>query len=233
MKQFLQFLSLRPENESGMNRQCIGNGPAKLHTLFAMLLMLFSFSVGNAWGADPQIDLRGKTSALTLPKANSATSYSAGDWRIMAPNATNKSATGTVTQSSVTYGTIYFYLTGDANTTTSSGYPLQFTKSTGYLTTTILSDYGVDITVRWKSKTSGKVEMSLTGASTVYSDATSWQTKQISTTNTSATLRIGSKSGATDASGVEYITITPKTGSCTATPSIGAASLNGSFNLNH
>ena len=197
-------------------------------------VLLITLGVCSAWGTDPQLDLRGKTTALTLPKANSATSYSAGDWRVMAPNSTDKSQTGTVTQSEVTYGTIYFYLTGDANATESGGYPLGFTSGSGYLTTTILSDYGVDITIRWKSKTSGKVEASLTGASTIYSDAAkTWQNKQISTTSTSATLRIGSKSDATDASGVSYVIITPKSGSCSTNPSAtGNASINGSFFLN-
>ena len=191
--------------------------------------------ITQVWATDPQIDLRGKTTALTLPKANSATNYASGDWRAISPsNTTTASYTGTITQSSVTYGTIQFVYTGDAQ----GDYCLQFTKNTGSISTTILSDAGVDITIKWRQGSGGTITASLTGATNISDTKTgkgmgAWATRSIETTNTSATFSISASSAAC---GVQYIQITPKASTPSCSNSITLTKVapeNGSFYQYH
>lgn len=175
----------------------------------AVVLTCISLSINNVWA---DIDLRGKTSALVIPKANSEGSYSAGDWRTVGAPSSAGSMTATITQGGVSYGTFSGSNVVDSKALTSGGYPLQFTKKTGSVTITILSDYGVDVVVNCKSKNSNEMTLDLTGASQVEA-GTSWGTKSLSTTSTSAKLTLASTSGAIGACGIEYIKITPKAGS--------------------
>lgn len=179
-------------------------------------LCMLTVGVGNAWG---DIDLRGKSSALIIPLANSESSYSAGDWRTIGAPTSSGSATCTITQSAVTYGTISLTSCQDSKALESGGYPLQFTAGSGNVSFVIKSDYGVDVVVRCKSKNSNEMTLNLTGADQQYA-GTSWGTKTLSTTNTSATLSLASKSGASKACGITYIKITPKTGSTKTLSSI-------------
>lgn len=232
MKNLINYLlkkSLSLGNGSGMTRKWFGNGSGmtrkrlgidsgmtRLCLASLICLCMLTVGSGNAWG---DIDLRGKTSALTIPLANSESSYTKGDWRAIGAPSSTGNATCTITQSAVTYGTITLTSVTDAKADESGGYPLQFTAGSGSVSFVIKSDYGVDVVVRCKSKNSKEMTLNLTGASQQYA-GTSWGTKTLSTTNTSATLSLASKSGASKACGITYIKITPKTGSTKTLSSI-------------
>lgn len=190
-------------------RLSLGSNLSRFSLASLICLCMLTVGVGDAWG---DIDLRGKTSALTIPLANSESSYTKGDWRTIGAPSSTGNATCTITQSAVTYGTITLTSVTDAKADESGGYPLQFTAGSGSVSFVIKSDYGVDVVVRCKSKNSEEMTLNLTGASQQYA-GTSWGTKTLSTTNTSATLSLASKSGASKACGITYIKITPKTAS--------------------
>ena len=103
---------------------------------------------------------------------------------------------------------------------------LQMKKSSnGVLTISgITSTSGVDVDVVIGSSTG--MSVALTGATSKTGQTTG--TTTISTSSTSATLVITATSGS--ASYVKYIKITPKTASCSANPTAGAAQIKGSVN---
>lgn len=162
----------------------------------ALFLLL---GIGNAWGAGA---ISVTSSAITLPAGS--TSVGKGAWM----SATGESQgywSKDVTVGS--YGTITCSNAGDQNST---DYLLQLKASGGYIQTTINSPAGVDITIGLKKGSSGTLTVSLTGATDKTYTSTSWGTLSISTTNTSATFKV-TKTGS-NAAGISYITITPKSG---------------------
>lgn len=187
------------------------------------IILLTSLCINQMWGAGA---ISVTSSAITLPKGS--TSVGTGDW-ISAAGVTRSGSSWAYSdwagdQTIGSYGSITFSNAGDMNTADL----LQFKKSGGNISTTISSPAGVDIEIGYKVA-NNNFTVSLTGAaSNVTGSETSWNTMSISTTNTSATLTITKTSNG--AGFVSYITITPKSGaSCSVNPTIGNASLNGSF----
>ncbi len=194
-----------------------GFNSKRMLKLVSVLAILLTVGVGNVWGAGA---ITVTSSAITLP--NGSTTVGKGAWM----SATGESQgywSKDVTVGS--YGTITCSNAGDQNST---DYLLQLQASGGYIQTTINSPAGVDITIGLKKGSSGTLTVSLTGATNKTYTSTSWGSLSISTTNTSATLKV-TKTGS-KAAGISYITITPKAAaSCTANPTVGNAANNGAL----
>lgn len=165
-------------------------------------LCMLTVGVGSVYGAGA---ITVTSSAITLPKGS--TSVSQGDW-INAAGVTKAGTNWAYTdwsgdQTIGSYGSISFSNAGDLN----NADLLQFQKQGGYVQTTITSTAGVDIVIGYKVG-GNSFTVSLTGADNVTGSSTSWSTMSISTTSTSATLKIHKDSK--NAGYVSYITITPK-----------------------
>ena len=155
-------------------------------------------------------------SAVILPAGS--TTYTANDWKAkLAPTTYAAEHTYYINSYCVT-------LTRAADYGNSNG--LQFEALNGVLTLEdITSNYGVDIDIVVSG--TNNFTVSLTGAASSVTGIN--KTLSISTTSTTADLTI---SKTTSSAGyVKYIQITPKSPavSCTDDPTVGAASLNGSF----
>lgn len=200
-------------NGSGMDRDFIGNGSARmgLHNralaaktsrkLFALLFCILFVGVGNVWGT---ASVSVSSSTVIFPA--SSTTVANGAWK-SACKESQGYWSGDKTFGSL--GSLNFTDAGDNN----NDYKCQIKAGTGVITTTITSSYGVDVTVSAKGKdASGKeITISITtssGSDTKTCTATSFTDFTVSTTLTSATLTI-SNTG-TQVGGIQYIQITPK-----------------------
>ena len=86
---------------------------------------------------------------------------------------------------------------------------MQLQASGGYIETTISSPAGVDVYVGYKTGSSYNLTISLSGASNLtVNSSSSFKTAKISTTNTSATLKIHKNSS--NAAYISYVVIIPK-----------------------
>ena len=181
-----------------------------LVTIFA----LTALSIVQVWGAAA---VSVSTNAVTFPKGS--TSVSNGDWASKgAPSSYPSSATEYTINNS---GSWTFSNAADYN----SNGGLQVKKNGGYIETTISSPAGVDVVIGYKVG-GNSFTASLDGASSnVSGSSTSYSTMSISTTSTSAKLRITKNND--NAGYISYITITPKSSSCTAPTAV--APQNGSF----
>ena len=164
-------------------------------------------------GACSAINVTGGGTVI-LPAGS--TDYSANDWKKKgAPTAYAAQHEYNINGSCVT-------LTQAADFNDGNG--LQLKASAGIITiSSITSTAGIDVSVVIGNGSG--ISIALTDATTLTGQSTG--TSNISTTNTSATLTISKTT-----SGVGYIktiTIAPKVASCSADPTVGAASINGSF----
>lgn len=169
-------------------------------TRYLAVLMLVMFAYTQAWGATGAITAN---KVIILP-AGSTTSYAAASWTAAGAPAysTSNDDVNTMTIGGSSVGTLRFYHAG------SDGAGVQLERANGYLETVITSTEGVDVEVRMCSNGgSGTVTAALTGASNQTVTGTTMGTKSLSTTSTSATLKI---TCATNAAHVGYIKITPK-----------------------
>lgn len=184
------------------------------------IILLTTLSIGTMWGAGA---VSVTSSAVTFPLGS--TTVSNGDWATA--GAPSSSYPTTATDYTINKAGSWTLL--NASDYNSNG-GLQVKASGGYIETTITSPAGVDVVIGYKVGNNNFVT-SLDGASNnVSGNSTSYSTMSISTPNTSAKLKI-LKNGK-GAGYISYITITPKAAAaCSATPTIGAASLNGSFTL--
>ena len=188
----------------------------RLKHFLSVFLTLLTLSVGQMWGAGA---ISVTSSAIILPKGS--TTVSQGDW-ISAANVTKagnswaySDFTGDKTIGS--YGSITFSNAADFNQVDL----LQFQKQGGYIETTISSPAGVDVVIGYKVG-GNSFTVSLDGATdNVTGNSTSWSTMSISTTNTSAKLKIIKDTK--NAGYVSYIQITPKASaaSCSTNPTVG------------
>ena len=201
-KSFICLLKRKfaPDNASGMDREYIGNGSARSRKLFAVLILLLTVGVGNAWGDTGAITVH---RTMILP-AGSTAAYSSSDWTgAGAPSYGSGTANeiDDITISGSKVGSVKFVGSGG------SGW-LQLKSGSGYIETVISSTEGVDVEVYMKSLgVSGTITAALTGASSQTVTGTTAGTKTLSTTSTSATLKI---TCATNAAQIGYIKITPK-----------------------
>ena len=169
-------------------------------TRILAVLMLVMFACTYAWGATGAITAN---KVIILPAGNT-TNYGSAYWNAAgAPAyATSNDDVKTMTVNGSSVGTLRFYHAGY------DGSGVQLEKANGYLETVITSTEGVDVEVRMCSNGgSGTVTAALTGASNQTVTGTTMGTKSLSTTSTSATLKI---TCATNAAHVGYIKITPK-----------------------
>ncbi len=152
---------------------------------------MLTVGVGDAYG---EATIEVTSSAITLPKGS--TSVSQRDW-INAAGVKKANRNWAYTDWSGektigSYGSIYFANAGDLN---NADKLLQFNAQNGYIETTINSPAGVDVVIGYKVG-GNSFTVSLTGAAEdVTGSSSDWSTMSISTTSTSATLKInkGSK----------------------------------------
>lgn len=157
---------------------------------------------------------------MGCPKKGTET-YTGGDWKGQWAPATYQQA-GAKGKISTNDYCVTFKDAAD-NGTLNNG--LHFKASSGYIEISdITSSCGVDVKILGVSGSNG-FKVQLTGASDLTGQT---GTVNISTTSTSATLKIY-KNTATEGY-IKTITVTPKSpcASCDADPTVGAASLNGS-----
>lgn len=194
--------SLSLENGSGMDREWIENGSAFSHKLFASILFLLFIGVGSVWGTTGAITAN---RTVILPAGNT-TDYASAYWTAAGAPAysTSNDDVKTMTVSGSSVGTLRFYHAGY------SGW-LQLQASNGYVETVISSTEGVDVYVYMKSNAAaGTITATLTwagGSSSQSVTGTTAAEKTISTTQTSATLKITTSSNAGQ---IGYIKIVPK-----------------------
>lgn len=168
----------------------------KIKWLLVPLMLLF-FSIPQIWGA-------GAISVSTAMKIYPAgsTTVSNTNWQTSGAPTTYGSAQDYTINSN---GSFTFSNAADYGT---ADYMLQLAKNGGYIETTISSTAGVDVVIGLKKGSKGTLTVSLTDADNQTYSSTSWGTITISTTNTSATLKI-LKEGDKPA-GVSFIAIFPK-----------------------
>ncbi len=174
----------------------------------ATILVLLFIGVGQVCGATGAITV---ASEIIIP-AGSITNITKSYWSSAGAPAysTSNDVVKDITISSTKVGSIRFYHAG-YDSDPSKWCALQ--ASNGYLETVISSTYGVDVEVYCKrgGEKSGNVSVSLTGGTTQTMTGTTFKTLKISTSSTSATLKISN--GANNQGIVGYIKITPKAGS--------------------
>lgn len=174
----------------------------------ATILVLLFIGVGQVCGATGAITV---ASEIIIP-AGSITNITKSYWSSAGAPAysTSNDVVKDITISSTKVGSIRFYHAG-YDSDPSKWCALQ--ASNGYLETVISSTYGVDVEVYCKrgGERSGNVSVSLTGGTTQTMTGTTFKTLKISTSSTSATLKISN--GANNQGIVGYIKITPKAGS--------------------
>lgn len=161
-------------------------------------VLMLTVGVGNAWGAG---SISVSTSMKIFPAGSTTVSNNA--WRgAGAPSSyPNPAADYTINSN----GSFTFYNAADFN----SDSKLQLKASGGYIQSAITSPAGVDVIVGLKKGGSkGTLTIQLSGASDQTYGSTDWGVIKISTTSTSATLKI-IKTGDNTAC-ISYIIIIPR-----------------------
>ena len=166
-----------------------------------VFLMMAGMSV-NAWG-------KTTSSAVILPAGS--TSYTAGDWGDHGAYIGSYPTSAATESMCVSDGNGYdvtFYQAYDAGT--SDGLQLR-RKADAYVSLTIASSNGIDVEISYKNPDTGDgngFTLELTGASNKnVAGSASFTTTTISTSSTSATLKIN---GSNSVLYIKYIKITPK-----------------------
>lgn len=133
-----------------------------------------------------------------------STSVSQNDWATK--NAPTAYSTTVATKAIDSNGSFDFYNAADFNNTNL----LQLKASGGYIQTVISSPAGVDVYVGYKTTSTNNLTISLTGAasSVNVNSTSSYKTAKISTTTTSATLKLHKNSSG--AAYISFVVIIPK-----------------------
>ncbi len=187
------------------------------------IMLLTTLCAGQMWGAAGAINA---SSEIILPAGSTTGNYTKTYWQNAGAPAysTSNDVTNTITISSTAIGSVRFYHAGYNSTATEY---LMLQSANGYIETVISSVAGVDVEIYMKSNGNGSITAALTGATSQTVSGTSFGKKNLSTTNTSATLKVTTTSKAGQ---IAYIKITPKSSSCTAPTAVALE--NGSFLLN-
>ena len=167
--------------------------------------MLFLIAgIGNVWGADAGA-ITVSTSSIILPSGSTSTTTWNGSGAPAYDDNQNSDENINITINNQVVGSLRFYHAGY------SGTACQLQKNNGYVEVVISSSAGVDVDVKMVSNgKSGTITAALTGATSQTVTGQTAAVKSLSTTNTSATLKITCSSNAAK---IYYIQITPKSGS--------------------
>ncbi|MBR2168129.1 MAG: chitobiase/beta-hexosaminidase C-terminal domain-containing protein, partial [Paludibacteraceae bacterium] len=174
-----------------------------LKPLFLAMLFLIA-GIGNVWGADAGA-ITVSTSSIILPSGSTSTTTWNGSGAPAYDNNQNSDENSNITINNKVVGSLRFYHAGY------SGTACQLQKNNGYVEVVISSSAGIDVDVKMVSNgKSGTITAALTGATSQTVTGQTAAVKSLSTTNTSATLKITCSSNAAK---IYYIQITPKSGS--------------------
>ena len=205
-----------PKKTWSISNTGVASYSATSNTSFTSITVTYKSTSGSACSS---IDVTGG-SAVILPSGSWTDDYAAKDWRYAgSPVEYGSAATMAIGANNycMTFANAYD-ANGDAG--------LQVKASGGYVSIAgITSNYGIDVDIQ--ATGTNNFTVSLTG---VADDVTGNNTTlSISTTSTTATLTITKSSSS--AGYLKKIRITPKAVpvACSADPTVGAASLNGSF----
>ena len=206
-----------PKKAWSISNTGVASHSVTTNTSFTSITVTYKSTSGSACGS---IDVTGG-SAVILPSGSWTDDYATKDWRYAgSPVEYGSEATMAIGANNycMTFSNAYD-ANGDAG--------LQVKASGGYVSIAgITSNYGIDVDIQ--ATGTNNFTVSLTGAAANVTGNNT--TLSISTTSTTATLTITKSTSS--AGYIKKIRITPKAApvACSADPTIGAASLSGSFN---